>query len=195
MCWNWQVSLMTWLIGLVCGIYLIRRNHKYDLTFGSLVLAYSSMQLWETLMWLDQKCGNLNKFANIMAYFALWSHTLAIGYALWVELGVTLPLVIGIGFMITAIIETFVIKFKCAKPASDGCGHLKWGFPHSYYMYVFVVCISICLVYIKPLWKAITLSGLFILSLVLSALYSKESTGSFWCWVCAFFAPLFIIIN
>lgn len=153
------------------------------------------MQLWETLMWWDQKCGKLNKFASIMAYFALWSHTFAIGLGLYMELGVKLPLVIGIGFMITALINVFIIKFKCAKPDKNGCGHLKWGFPHGYYMYVFVVCICIALVYINPLWKAIVASVLFIGSLLFSWWHAGDSTGSFWCWICAFMCPVFILIN
>lgn len=195
MCWNWQVSLITWLIGLTSGVYLIKRRNKYDLTLGSLILAYSSMQLWETLMWWDQKCGNLNKFASIMAYFALWSHTLAIGIGLWIECKVVLPLVIGIGFMLVAIAEAFTIDFKCAKPVSGGCGHLRWGFPHKYYIYVFVVCMSVALVYIRPLWKAIVVCALFAISFALSALYAGKATGSFWCWTAATFAPIFILIN
>lgn len=194
MCWNWQVSLVTWLVGLATAIYLFQRRNKYDITFGSLILAYSSMQLWETFMWWDQKCGKLNKVGSVMAYIALWSHTLAIGIGLYIEEGIILPLVIGISFMIVAIFQAFTIKWKCSKPEPGKC-HLVWGFPHHYYVYVFAVCIAISIVAIKPLWKGLIISSFFIISFGLSFLYAKNATGSFWCFVCAFFAPIFIIIN
>jgi len=204
MCWNWQVSLITWLVGLASAMYMFKRRNKYDITFGSLILAYSSMQLWEMLMWLDQSCGKMNKAASIAAFFALWSHTLAIGIGLYIETKVVLPLVIGIAFMIVAIVQSFFIKWKCSVPCekkngkckcNGGCKHLIWGFPHEYYVYVFAVCMAICLVCIRPLWKAVLSASLFLISFGLSALYAKESTGSFWCYVCAAFAPIFIIIN
>lgn len=194
MCWNWQVSLLTWVVGLATAIYLFRRKRKYDITFGALILAYSSMQLWEVFMWLDQNCGKMNKIASMGAYFALWSHTLAIGIGLYIEQKIVLPLVIGVSFMIVGAIQAFTIKWKCSKPAKD-CRHLIWGFPHVYYMYVFAVCISIAVVYIRPLWKAVVVSLLFITSLILSAVYAKDGTGSFWCFVAAAFAPIFILIN
>lgn len=195
MCWNWQVSLITWLIGISSALYMFHRRNKFDITLGSLILAYSSMQLWEAFMWWDQKCGMMNKTASILAYIALWSHTLAIGIGLYIELNISLPLVIGIVFMIVALIQAFTIHWKCSKPANGGCKHIVWGFPHHYYVYVFAVCISICLVYIRPLWKAITVSSLFLMSFGLSWLYAKDATGSFWCWVAAIFSPIFILIN
>ena len=195
MCWNWQVSLITWMVGLSAAIYLFHRRNKFDITLGSLILAYSSMQLWEAFMWWSQNCGKMNKAATIAAYFSLWSHTLAIGIGLYIEIGAVLPLVIGIGFMLVALVEAFYIHWKCSKPDDNGCRHLKWGFPHKYYVYVFTVCMSIALVYIRPMWKAIVVVSLFAISFGLSALYAKDATGSFWCWVAAAYAPIFILIN
>ena len=196
MCWNWQVSILTWLIGLSAGTFMIKRANKYDITFGSLIIAYSSMQLWEAFMWWDQKCGNMNKFASMAAYLALWSHTLAIGIGLYIEQREVLPLVIGVCFMVVAIIQMFFTKWKCSKPQKgDGCNHIAWGFPHTYYVYVFTVCIAISLVCIRPMWKALVVSGLFLSSFLLSVLYAKEAAGSFWCWIAAFFSPVLIAIN
>jgi len=200
MCWNWQVSIITWLVGLGSAIYMFHRRNKYDITFASLILAYSSMQLWEALMWWSQDCGKLNTIASIGAYFALWSHTLAIGIGLYIEEKLILPLVIGIAFMLVAAVQAFTVHWKCSKPAETGCHgkacrHIVWGFPHEYYVYVFAVCIAISLVCIKPLWKAILTSFIFIASFGLSALYAKNATGSFWCWVAAAFSFVFVIIN
>jgi hypothetical protein len=153
------------------------------------------MQLWEAFMWWDQKCGGMNRTATILAYFFLWSHTLAIGIGLYIEEKRKLPLVIGIVFMVIAVVEAFFVKWKCSKPSGTGCKHLVWGFPHRYYVYVFAVCIAIALTIIRPMWKAIVVSALFLISLGLSDMYAGKATGSFWCFVCAAFAPIFILIN
>ena len=152
------------------------------------------MQLWETFMWWDQKCGKLNEFGTRMAYIALWSHTLAIGVGLYIEEGIILPLAIGLAFMAVALINSFYINWKCSKPQKGNC-HLVWGFPHEYYVYVFAVCMAIALVVIKPIWKALVIMIFFLASFVLSFIYAKNSTGSFWCFICAAFAPIFIAIN
>lgn len=196
MCWNWQVSLITWLIGLFTAIYLFRRRNKYDLTFGLLILTYSSMQLWETFMWLDQKCGTLNKTGTVLAYYFLWAHTLAVGLGLyWENKKIVIPLIIGIIFMVCAFLYSFSINWKCSKPSNNGCKHLKWGFPHSFYLIPFIACIIICIIYISPIYKAIIVSLLFVFSFILSWIYAGDSVGSFWCYVCAAFSPIFILIN
>jgi hypothetical protein len=157
------------------------------------------MQLWEAMMWWSQNCGKLNKVATIAAYFALWSHTLAIGIGLYIEEKLVLPLAIGIAFMIVAAVQAFTIHWKCSKPdkcnGGGGCKHIVWGFPHGYYVYVFAVCMAIALVCIRPLWKAIVIVSMFAISFGLSALYAKQATGSFWCFTAAAFAPIFIFIN
>ena len=195
MCWNWQVSLTAWGIGLGSAIYLFHRNNKNDIVFGSLILAYSSMQLWEAFMWWSQNCGKLNKIATYAAYFALWSHVLAIGIGLYIEQKVALPLVIGVGFMIYAIVDAFFIHWKCSKPTMNSCKHLKWGFPTKFYSIVFIVCMATALVYVRPLWKAFVVLGLFISTFVMSAIYNKDGTGSLWCWIAATFSFAFIFIN
>ncbi len=192
MCWNWQVSLTTWLVCLASGIFLIRRNKPYDITLGCLILAYSSMQLWETFMWWDQGCGTLNKVGTMGAYFALWSHVMAIGLGLYLEKRTPIPLIIGAGLMIFAIVRSFFIKFGCSKPS--GTCHLKWGFDPNYYMLIFGMCVLISLIYVKPLTKGIIVSMMFIVTLLLSMFYSKSSVGTMWCFIAAIFAPIFILI-
>lgn len=197
MCWNWKVSIITWLIGFITALFLFYRRNKFDVTFGALILVYSSMQLWEAMMWLDQKCGTVNKVATIGAYFALWSHVLAIGVGLFIELKILSPLIIGIVFLLVGFVRSFCIKWKCSKPGSKKCDtcHLVWGFPPSFYMYVFAMCIAMSLMYIRPMSKALVACSLFVVSFILCLIYAKHAVGSFWCWVAAFAAPIFILVN
>ena len=198
MCWNFQSSLVAWIIGLASGIFLLKRNEKNDLTLGLLILTYSSMQLWEAMMWYNQPCGKLNLTATKLAYIALWSHVLAIGIGLYLEQKLILPLVIGILVLVIGLI-LFPSTWECSTPGKNG--HLAWGFDPTFYMLVFSVAIILCLAYIRPLKFSLIVSFLFLSSFALSYLYGSPSnsqekgiTGSFWCWVCAAFSVLFVLI-
>lgn len=193
MCWSFRVSITSWLISLVSGLFLLSRGKKNDKVFAVLILTYSSMQLWEALMWLDQKCGKLNKTATILAYFALWSHVLAIGVGLYLEQKVVWPVILGMVFIVASLV-LMPKKFQCSKPGSGEC-HLKWGFHESFYLYVFAAAMVLAMLYIRPIWKAVVVCALFIVSFVLSSMYAKRTVGSFWCFVAAIFSPIFIIIN
>lgn len=189
MCWNFQSSLIAWIIATVTGIYLLSQKQY---TMGILILTYSSMQLWEALMWLDQKCGNMNKTATILAYFALWSHVLAIGIGLYLEQKVKLPLMIGLLFILLAFI-LLPKKWDCSLKQPNK--HLKWGFDPGFYLLIFAMAIILLLFYMRPMKKAILISSLFIVSFVFSLIWSGkyETVGSFWCWVAAAFSFVFLL--
>lgn len=202
MCWNFPVSISSWLIGLFTGLFLLRRRKENDIVFATLILTYSSMQLWEALMWLSQpkdgKCPKLNKIATTLAYFALWSHVLAIGAGLALQ-GTCFSwwtVAFGMGYLLVGIIK--LPGFTCSQPVKD-CNskicHLVWGFDDSFYTYVFIGAMFLCIGFIRPVYKSIVACGIFLLSFFLSAWYAKKATGSFWCWVTAVYAPIFIFIN
>lgn len=195
MCWNLQVSLFTWVVGLATGVYLLSRRLKNDIVMGILILAYSSMQLWETMMWYDQKCGGLNTVATKLAYFALWSHVLAIAVGLYIEYKAIVPIFIGLTLMAYAFVYQPKI-WNCSKPR-NGYKHLAWGFDPTFYTVVFAIAIALCMYYIKPIPLAIVISSLFLSSFLLSLWYSWDAgcTGSFWCWICAAFCFVFVFVN
>lgn len=195
MCWSIEASIATWIIGIVTGIYLLSRRLKNDIVMGILVLTYSSMQLWESFMWYDQKCGEINKLGTQLAYFALWSHVLAISIGLYFEYGAITPIAIGLGLLGYAILER-PKTWGCSKPR-NGNKNLVWGFNPQFYMVVFSIAIALCLYYIRPMKTSIAVSSLFIASFLFSLAYNwkSETTGSFWCWICAAFCFVFIYVN
>ena len=195
MCWSLEASLITWVIATVTGLYLLCRRHKNDIVMGILILTYASMQLWEALMWYDQKCGKVNLIGTKLAYIALWSHIVAIGIGLWIEYKTFVPFLIGLAFLGTAYL-TRPKEWKCSKPSPVN-KHLEWGFDPSFYMYVFATAIALSLMYIRPIKIAYAISLLFIISFLLCALYTSKTRaiGSFWCWICAFFSFVFIAVN
>ena len=194
MCWSFQASIITWIIGLATGIFLLCRRMKNDIIMALLILTYSGMQLWEALMWRDQECTGLNKFATQGAYYTLWAHVLALGVGMLIEYKVKAPIIIGFVLMIASVILS-PKEWECSLKSENG--HLKWGFDPTFYLVVFAIAMCLCMYYIKPLTVASLICGLFIGSFLISyALNAKyQTTGSFWCWVSAAFCFLFIITN
>jgi hypothetical protein len=190
MCWSFQASFVSWLIGLIASVILFCRRLPNDITLGMLILTYSSMQLWEALMWADQKCGKMNKIGTVLAYFALWSHVLAIGIGLYVEKKAVIPLMIGGAFILCGI---FLMpkEWACSKPGKNR--HLKWGFNPAFYMAIFAAAIGLALFYLRPFSQAIFVSTMFISSFLFSLFYAGESVGSFWCWISAAFSVIFVV--
>uniref|UniRef100_A0A6C0KTV7 Uncharacterized protein n=1 Tax=viral metagenome TaxID=1070528 RepID=A0A6C0KTV7_9ZZZZ len=199
MCWSLQASLVTWVIGLVTGVVLLCRRAPNDITLGLLILTYSSMQLWEAMMWYDQKCGTINQMGTKLAYIALWSHVLAMGIGLYLEQKVVLPVLIGFVLLIYGL-YIMPTSWMCSKPGKNG--HLAWGFDASFYMIVFGIALLFCLIYLRPISHGAVISFLFLFSFALSYWYGfssgegagKSVVGSFWCWVCAAFAIVFLLL-
>lgn len=191
MCWNFQVSMITWLIGLFTAVYLFRRGNKHDITFGLFILTFSSVQLCEALMWLDQDCGTLNKISGIMAYFILWSHVLAIGIGLYLEFHVIIPIITGIVLLLIAIILIINTSWGCNKKSENG--HLKWAFNSDFYSIVFVICVLFAIIYIKPVKKSVFICSIFIITYIVSYLYDKKSINTLWCWISALFCGLLLL--
>ena len=71
MCHSKESSLNSYIIvsALSCILYIL--GDKYDKYIAIFYLALIQMQLPEYLMWSDQKCGSINKFATILSYITL----------------------------------------------------------------------------------------------------------------------------
>lgn len=195
MCWNWQVSLITWIIALVTSIFLIRRARPFDRSFALLLLSYSNIQLFECLMWLDQKCGTLNRYATYGAYFALYSHALAFGLGLYWEQGIWFPLLVGLCLVCIGLIRARNENWACSRPTT-ACQHLTWGFRPHYYVFVFWICIAMIIWYVRPTKLILLSCSLFFLSFLLPAFSAcVEGVSSLWCFNAALAGPLFVWFN
>lgn len=195
MCWNWQVSLATWAIAFVCSIVLIRRGRPNDYSLGMLLMVYSSMQLWEALMWFDQAGGTLNLTATYLAYLALYAHAFALGVGLSAEYNTSVPLVVGAFSFLFGVAQLFRLSLAPSFPASD-CGHLRWGFNTDFYKWVFYLAMGLALVYMRPVHTALMAFGVFALSFAFAYWFvAKGGVGSMWCFIAAVAGPAFLVWN
>jgi len=58
MCINKEVSLITYVIGLSSCVILYFRGYKIEALFYGFII---QMQLIEYLLWLNNRCNNINK--------------------------------------------------------------------------------------------------------------------------------------
>lgn len=165
---------------------------------GMLILFYSFMQLWEFFMWraIENNDKELNIFASKLAYYTLYSHVFALGLGLYIQeptLKNAMVLGAGVIYMIVAIV-TRPAEWKESRPTADSKGHLVWGFPHSFYTYVYIGAIITMLFFTN--WR-ITLPYLafYTITLVFTMLTNKASIGSYWCWLTAFLAFVPVIMG
>ncbi len=188
MCWNSQVSLLTFIIGVVVCYTLFKRNKPYDKVIGVFIGFYSFIQFCEFLMWKSlegEKYGfkspeELNLFSTKMAYVNLYAHSAVVGYMLYLEtqnnmylLG-ALPLVYGL--------LNFPVIDKISKPIEGSNGHLFWNMDVNFY-----VVVALIIFYFFYNIPSLRPMSLFLLVLyILSFTTRGKGSASYWCWISAF---------
>jgi hypothetical protein len=195
MCHNSQVSLLTFIIGVVVTYTLFKRNKPYDKVIGVFILFYSFIQFCEFLMWKSlegEKYGfkspeELNLFATKMAYVNLYAHSAVVGYMLYIEtkksiylLG-TLPLLYGL--------VNFPKIDKIGKPNEKSKGHLFWNMDLNFY-----IPVSLLIFYFfYNIPELRTMSLYFLVLYIISFTTSGKGSASNWCFISALFSGFALI--
>ena len=78
MCYNKEVSMATYVLGVILSTVLFIHGDKYDKNIAIFSFVFIHMQLCEYFMWSDQKCGKTNHYATIFAHFLLVLQPLSI---------------------------------------------------------------------------------------------------------------------
>jgi len=190
MCWSLEVSIGTFVVGYLVALYLLARQRGVDVAIATLILFYSTMQLWEAVMWatIDPDTKQVvqhqaNQLATKAAYYSLYSHVLAValGLSLWTGRLEIVPVAIGIGFLVIAY-RRRPVEFKDTQV--EGC-HLKWGFDPGFYTSVFLAAMALMFWYI-PLSTAIVYALFYIVTFAFAYhVYGPGTVGSSWCWIAA----------
>ena len=214
MCYDLKVSIVSFVTVTLSGLVAIKIKQPI---LGLLMICYGLMQLAEAIIWIgiDKNNKNINKIGTKLAKYSLPLHNIAIGIgiiiAFWAyknNLKYWIPLIVGIIFYIIVLViyhknrqgeQQFTSHCDLPKD-SDRCtnisARLQWPFPHTWYMYSFLISLVIMIVYIKPLFPNGAIIGLFYGLLWFITLYLGKSQvqGSFWCWSAAIFSPILVIM-
>jgi len=213
MCWSFEASLTTFILGVGSSLYLIYRNSYLDRIIGYIMLHVTSMQGLEALMWMDQKCTGLNQYATkiatlvnitqpITAFLVLQDFYLK-EYKSYVNL-IMLVYVIFILFYLNKVIIKNMNKkdFFCTTALNKH--HLQWNWVgdndnlkefEGYFWIMFDIALIIPMFFLKNRFFSYFMGITFSLSLLFAFYYYREtrSIGSWWC-VMAVLLPIIKVL-
>lgn len=199
MCWNAEVSLITFITSCgMCG-YLWYRNLQNDRPISLWILSFALMQLFEVFMWLDidNKKGWNNISTKLSLPFVLLQ-PFVLGLAIWYYkihydnkyIKYLLYLLIFISGIraIFGFIYIFMNNEKWISKSGPNC-HLIWYFIKNKQPVIidlnkiYKISLILLTLMIKPLHE-----GLFYLLFGVVTIFMSEyiyglEMGSMWCWI------------
>ena len=198
MCFNPEVSIITYIVGVLGCLYLMKQDYTSESIFFLWVI---HMQLIEFFLWKNQPCNNNNKIigkigmiVNNMEPIILW---LAIIYFSRKRLPNWMHFIM-ILFLLTTLYISYksYIKDHCTIVTPESSPHLDWLWNNKgdynvlYYLFFLIVCI---LLSIYGLTFGYHAALIFFISFIVSLIiYRKsKSVGAMWCFFAAF-VPLLI---
>lgn len=202
MCFNWEISLLTWFFAIACFIFLIKRNHKDDIWLALFILTFSTIQLLEALIWLNiSSPKKLNIITKIVLIF-LWLQPLVNCMAGFITTKVA---VLGIG----AALYLCLLAYSTISSSSEtftavkgpNC-HLVWkrsGSGHfmksNLFGGIYLLGLFLPLLFLaKPITRYVALFTAFI-TFTLSRYYYDPEFSSIWCFSSLLFSLSVIVVN
>jgi len=182
MCWNAEVSLQSFLIGV--SAIIIGKYNGLSTHMTLFMLSIVSMQLIEYIVWSNMEDKNINRLASYSAFLLLCLQPLAAIF--------TLPkkyyypfLYMFIMFLLICIIfdRNTPDAFRIYKAEN---GHLAWNWiknnaKHRIYTFFYLLFILIPLI-ISAQWGFLVFSSIVLFFSLYNYLESN-TWGSMWCWI------------
>jgi hypothetical protein len=198
MCFNYKVSLFTFVIGTIFSILLITNgNKKYALenkTSGVFFLFISAIQFMDFLFWIDLKNKyGINRIATILGpILNVGQPTILylIKYLFYVPDFTTITdkvvAVLNLSYFIYFIV--IYINYLSTEKLVTGTeyGHLKWPWIKYANPSFYLVLFAINIFYLFNIKYALYLFSITYFFLYLSRKYFHYNTGELWCFFGAF---------
>ena len=191
MCFNAEVSIITYIIGMIGSFLLFKKNYIPEAIFYAWVI---QMQFIEFLLWKNQPCPS-NKNLQVSKTGMIINHLEPI--ILWLAILYfskrKLPLMINVLmliFIISTILYSLNLKMECTTVSEQSKPYLHWkwneGNFSAWYYVLFLVSLVVLSYY--GLNKGYINSIIVLISFVVSLLIyqNKNVVGSMWCFFAAF---------
>lgn len=202
MCWNEQVSLITFIIGsLLCitGIYRATTVvRKWVYIFFQLVLF---VQLGEAFVWRDPHCGALGKIGTFISFFGVWLQPIIGSYILslldapkWLFIMYNTFIFI---YIISSVSYIKHITTTCYAPlCTDTCiqPHISFTTWQQFSLMgiLYMICVFILLAVMYSSFPYVSIY--VVCAMIISILFYKNTFGSMWCWFSTF-TPLLALLT
>lgn len=187
MCFNKQVSLITFVIGFIGSASLFIKGHRAESLFYFCVIL---MQFYEFLLWENPSCSKKNETLTKIA--AITNHLEPVMFYLGLVLfGNKLPGIVHVSIVLYSLIALIYTKsvwrtLDCTQPDQDGHLYWKWNLGNNFFpFYTIFLCELLILASFGNIkYHVIVIFASFLVSLLL---YGKEKVaGSMWCFIAAF---------
>ncbi len=185
MCWNAEVSLQSFLIGIGATFVAYQKGLPFPTTLFCLTIVF--MQLIEYVVWTYYDNPTVNFVASLSAVFLLWLQPLASILTLQTKWTIEILLlyvgVSGIGFLLFTDLDKLRETYQMKRAEN---GHLQWNWlQKDTKTTVSLVFYFIFLLTPLLLRKEYTLLGITLSTLGLSlySFYKENTWGSMWCWL------------
>lgn len=206
MCYNKEISLYTYIIGLVSS-YLLLRNNKPSLKIiGCFFIIIIHMQLIDFFLWSNNKCNNLNKkisnvgaFLNFIQPIILYLAIIYYNKDITNENKKKLNIIISIYIIVLIVYCINLFPLNCSVVTDKSYPYLQW----SWYKKslpnivgaIFPIILMLLMYYGIDKPYNLYLFLLCIISFIVSfIIYDKNNvTGNMWCWF-AVFIPIAILV-
>ena len=180
MCWSAEVSLQTFIFGVVCA-FIVYALNVVPLHIIIIFLSFTSIQLLEYFTWIYIDDDKKNKILSYIGSFLVLTQVFLINYLLPNKKNSQLLLIsFSIFLILFILIELKNVKFKMTKGEN---GHLIWHWLDIPFIWIFIIL----LFYVMPsIINKTYISFLFIsISSIISLYYyyKYKTWGTMWCYI------------
>jgi hypothetical protein len=211
MCYNKEISLYTYIIGLVSS-YLLLNNNKPSLKIlGCFFIIVIHMQLIDFFLWSNNKCNNINikistvgAFLNFIQPIILYLAILYYNKDIKNENKKKINIIILIYIIILFLYCMNLFPLNCSIVTQKSFPYLQWSWYYKYvpnYLLTILIILPISLFLLmyfgldKPynLYLSLILMLSFIISFIIYK--KKKAFGNMWCWFAAFIPIIILVID
>lgn len=208
MCFNAEVSIITYIVGLVgcIGLYQLGRLPE-AIIFGWVI----HMQLIEYLLWKNQPCSNndtqsnttqVNKliskvgiFANNLQPIILWLAIVFVGTRSLPQYMHALMIVFSLATIL--YIKAVFYTTECTTVTEESKPHLHWKWNYGPYAVLYYVFFLVCIAMLSyfGLQDGKFVSIIIVVSFLISTLIyqDKHANGAMWCFMAAFIPWMLVL--
>jgi len=209
MCFSKEVSLITFIIGLVGSIFVISLGTPSDLIVGYFLAFVSLMQFIEYLLWINQTCDQSNKLITHWGMILNHLQPIILGLLILIigkDDDNFLKIILIMLFYTCVIIpysEQFLQRPEMQCTLKDGStSHLLWNWNemnHSTFVYavflISLIALSIVGIPDKKIGLCMAFGGLVTFTTSLWIYPSNRSTGALWCFYTAFMPVIYYALR
>ena len=207
MCYNAEVSLLTFTLGTISSIALIKYGnpsyHLENTIFGLYAIYLASVQLMDFVFWMDlgNKLG-LNKLATIIGSFFNMGQPFLLYL---IKMSYLSPIVASpIDYIVLLFNAIYVIYLLVCYTnflkegkltVSSGHGHLVWPWIKYEKSIVFLFTMALNILYLTNFYYSLLVFVIVYAFYTISYLYFSYNMGEMWCFFGASISAIVLLIT